>query len=226
MTKNEFRAILLGGLEAQKHLIQDEMGQWTVKGFIDNKSNLYTISTDTKVLSKILEIQLFPALVEIARVYKMKLELASHQNHYPDCTFVDSEGNRFAVDIKSTYMTSLNTCNGFTLGSYTGYFRNRASTKNILYPYSTYKAHFVLGILYKRNIITEREMYNINDMGNIPSAVGDFIFILHEKYKLATKLAGSGNTKNIGGVKNIQRLINGQGDFESEDEFDRYWMNY
>jgi len=223
MTTQEFQALLLGGLEARRSLIEDSNGQWTIKGFIDSDTNLYTISTDTKVLSKI---QLFPGLVEIANVNNMKLELAKHQNHYPDCTFIDSEGNRFAVDIKSTYIKDRNTCNGFTLGAYEGYFRNRTGVKNILYPYNSYKAHLVLGILYERFPISEREVFSLNDIDNVNSAVGNFHFLLHEKYRLATRRPGSGNTKNIGGIKNIPRLLAGNGEFSSVEEFDQYWMNY
>jgi len=35
-------------------------GDWSIKGFIDVDQNVYTISSDTKIISKILEIQLFP----------------------------------------------------------------------------------------------------------------------------------------------------------------------
>jgi hypothetical protein len=35
--------------------VSTEDGQWTVKGFIDVYKNVYTISSDTKVVSKILE---------------------------------------------------------------------------------------------------------------------------------------------------------------------------
>ena len=37
-------------------------GQWSIKGFIDIYKNIYTISSDTKIVSKILEIHIFPEL--------------------------------------------------------------------------------------------------------------------------------------------------------------------
>lgn len=37
--------------------------QWTGKGFIDVYRTIYALSTDTKVISKILEIHLFPKLL-------------------------------------------------------------------------------------------------------------------------------------------------------------------
>ena len=43
------------------HISTDD-NQWTIKGFIDVFQNIYTISADTKIVSKILEIHLFPKL--------------------------------------------------------------------------------------------------------------------------------------------------------------------
>ena len=59
----------------------------------------------------------------------MQLKLTKEQNFYPDITFIDSEGNRYAVDIKSSYRKAPNRINGMTLGAFTGYFRNRQITK-------------------------------------------------------------------------------------------------
>jgi hypothetical protein len=42
--------------------LETNNGDWTVKGFIDIAKNIYTISVDTKVISKILELMIFPAL--------------------------------------------------------------------------------------------------------------------------------------------------------------------
>ena len=85
--------------------ISSEDGQWTVKGFIDIFKNIYTISVDTKIVSKILEIHLFPKIMEFANKYGYKIVLAEHQNYYPDISFVKmtNEKIKFAVDFKTTY---------------------------------------------------------------------------------------------------------------------------
>ena len=36
-----------------KHYVSTDSGDWTVKGFIDVFKNIYTISADTKIISKI-----------------------------------------------------------------------------------------------------------------------------------------------------------------------------
>ena len=62
--------------------------QWTIKGFIDVFENIYTISNDTKIVSKILEIQLFSKFVEFAHQNDFRLVLSEKQNWYPDVSFV------------------------------------------------------------------------------------------------------------------------------------------
>lgn len=207
-----------------------DSGEWIVKGFIDVYRNIYTISVDTKVISKIIELTLFPVLARFARHRNFDLILSEHQNHYPDITFVDESGNRIAVDVKSTYRVNNRRVNGFTLGSFTGYFRQRQSTKNIRFPYNSYSAHLVLGIMYSRsdNAIEEQRIYNLDELQQIASVIRDFQFFVHEKWKIASDRPGSGNTKNIGSEKLIETLLTGDGPFSEFGEavFDDYWQHY
>jgi hypothetical protein len=133
-------------------------------------------------------------------------------------------------DIKSTYRTSQDSVNGMTLGAFTGYFRHRNSTKNILYPYADYEGHYVLGIIYSRNetALDERTTYSLNDLATIPSVIHSFEFFAQPKYRIASSLPGSGNTKNIGSSTKIINLLEGNGIFSTlgEDVYDDYWMFY
>jgi hypothetical protein len=54
------------------------------------------------------------------------------------------------------------------------------------------------------------------------------IFFVQPKWKIANDIPGSGNTRNIGGITNIEKLIKGEGPFAQlgEDVFDDYWMGY
>jgi len=228
--KEHFRSLLNSHMESFTKAIADPKGDWVVKGFVDIAKNVYTISDDTKVISKILELLLFPNICKFAEQAKFKIHLSREQNHYPDLTFVDVSGNKFAVDLKTTYRSDNNNINGMTLGAFTGYFRERDSVKNITFPYSSYVGHFALGILYTRSDqeINERKMYTIEQLSEIPSVLKDFQFFVQEKYKIASDLPGSGNTKNIGSVKNISSLVSGSGPFSAlgEDTFNDYWMYY
>ncbi len=231
MTKEEFILKLRNAVKSFTPFVSTADGQWVVKGFIDIYKHIYTISTDTKVISKIIELYIFPLLFKFAHDNELRLELTKEQNFYPDITFIDKEGNLFAVDLKSSYRKSSLRINGMTLGAFTGYFRNRYSTKNVTYPYSYYKAHIVLGIIYSENntaIDDERKSYSIENLNEIISVVKDITFFVQEKWKIAIDRPGSGNTKNIGSVSLIKDLINGNGSFADlgEEIFDDYWTNY
>ncbi|MBR6022765.1 MAG: EcoRV family type II restriction endonuclease [Kiritimatiellae bacterium] len=209
--------------------MQTPSGDWTVKGFIDVRRMIYTISTDTKVVSKIVELYLFPRILTFAEENGLKLVLTKEQNFYPDLTFDDGTGNLFAVDIKSSYRRDGDSVNGMTLGAFTGYFRNRESTKNITFPYSRYKAHVVLGIIYSAaETVDEVRVHPLDELDRIQSVLKDFQFFVQEKWRIASDRPGSGNTKNIGSVSKISELVNGLGPFAElgEKVFDDYWMNY
>ena len=213
--------------------ISDSHGKWSIKGFIDIYKNIYTISSDTKIISKILEIHLFPLLVQFATKYGFKIVLAEHQNYYPDISFVDikNENIRFALDLKTTYRKTETLCNGFTLGSHGAYFTDRNGTKNIQFPYNSYLGHYCLGVIYNRTSpeeIDETKIFNLEQLNTISSVIGDFQFFVAEKWKIASDKSGSGNTANIGSIQNIQDILNGNGVFSKlgEEWFDDYWINY
>lgn len=236
MTEKEIFANNLTNFVAnlEKHVASDD-GQWTVKGFIDIFKNVYTVSSDTKIVSKILEIHLFPQILQFAQANGYHVVLAEHQNYYPDISFVkaDDESIRFAVDFKTTYRNpkKRHLCNGFTLGSHGAYFENRTSTKNIQFPYGSYLGHFCLGIIYDRAdgaTIDETRAHTLDELHSIASVVKNFHFFVTEKWKIASDKGGSGNTANIGSINNIDDIVNGRGMFSKLGEhwFDEYWMNY
>lgn len=117
-----------------------------------------------------------------------------------------------------------------TLGAFTGYFRNRDSSKNTLYPYRQYAGHYVLGVVYSQaeDAIDERQQYRFDDLERIPSVIRSFQFFAQPKYRIASTAPGSGNTKNIGSIATLNDLINGTGPFAAlgEEVYDDYWMYY
>ena len=230
MTVDDFRESLLSYLDEFGRTLATDAGDWVVKGFIDVYRNIYTISVDTKVVSKIIELMLFPVISQFAAENDYKMVLSEYQNHYPDVSFIAPDGTKIAFDLKSTYRRGANTVSGFTLGAFTGYFRRRHSTKNITFPYEQYAAHFVLGIIYSRSdeAVDERRIYTMDDLQDIVSVVKNFTLLLQEKWRIANDRPGSGNTKNIGSVRNIEALVEGKGPFAQygEEVFDDYWMNY
>ena len=234
-SKHEFEAALNGLAATLSNHVSASDGQWTIKGFIDTFKQIYAISSDTKVVSKILEIHLFPAILAFAERHNFVVVLAEHQNYYPDLSFVSKEDEtwKFAVDFKTTYRNTRRPwlCNGFTLGSHGEYFENRASSKNIQFPYGSYSAHYCLGIIYDRadNQTTgDTRPYTLDELHSITSVISNFQIFVAEKWKIAGDKPGSGNTANIGSIQRIEDILSGNGMFANlgEEWFDDYWMNF
>lgn len=206
---DDFRRELWSYCEEFKRTIATDAGDWVVKGFIDIYRNIYTISVDTKVVSKIIELMLFPIISRFASERGYGMVLSEYQNYYPDISFVAPDGTKIALDLKSTYRLNADRVNGFTLGAFTGYFRQRDSAKNITFPYEQYDAHFVLGVIYSRSpeVTDERRVYTLDELQDIVSVVGDFTFLLQEKWRIASDRPGSGNTKNIGSVQDVRASL-------------------
>ncbi len=251
----EFENALNEFVNELKRYVSTETGDWTIKGFIDVYKNIYTISSDTKIVSKILEIHIFPEILRFAEEAGYKIILAEHQNWYPDLTFVHKRDDKvkFALDLKTTFRRN-KTSAGFTLGSHGGYFKERDKDKNIQFPYNQYIGHYCLGIIYTRadfdsdlseteifqvedlsvqygelqDPIGERKVTNIDNLKSITSVIKDFDFFAAPKWKIASDSQGSGNTANIGSIKDIEDLKAGNGVFSrlGENWFDEYWMNY
>ena len=253
--KSRFEAALDEFVKDLQSFVSTETGEWTVKGFIDIYKNIYTISSDTKIVSKILEIHIFPEILKFAEKNGYKIVLAEHQNWYPDLTIMDKANSdvKFALDLKTTFRRNNKTA-GFTLGSHGAYFKERDKDKNIQFPYNQYLGHYCLGIIYTRedfdddlaeteifqvqeleeqyetnnDPIKDRQVTNVSNLKSITSVIKDFDFFAVEKWKIASDRRGSGNTANIGSINDIGDLKSGNGVFckLGEEWFDEYWINY
>lgn len=252
--KSDFKRELDKFADKLKKYVSTDNGDWSVKGFIDVYKNIYTISSDTKIVSKILEIHIFPQILQFADSIDYKIILAEKQNWYPDLTFVHKKNDevKFAVDIKTTFRRNDKTA-GFTLGSHGGYFKERDKDKNIQFPYNQYTGHYCLGVIYTRTDVSEdlseteiyqiedlqeeyetpnkkvgkREVKTVKNLKSITSVIKDFDFFASEKWKIASDKQGSGNTANIGSIVDIADLKNENGIFSKLGEkwFDEYWIN-
>lgn len=233
--KRTFQTQLDAFTKTLKTHLLDETNQWTIKGFIDVFQNVYTISADSKIISKVLEIHLFPLFLQFAQKHDYHLILAEHQNWYPDISFISKKDPKikFALDLKTSYVLEdyPEFCNGFTLGSHGAYFTEREKSKNIQFPYSEYLGHYCLGIIYQRTVLDkleETKIYQLSELKEIPSVIQDFTFFAIEKWKIASDKSGSGNTANIGSIQKISDILAGNGVFKNlgEEWFDEYWINY
>lgn len=204
-----------------------------IAGFLTKDDNVYPLGTDTKVLSTAFELIARPIVYEIADKHGYQVYEPTQQNYYPDFTLMKSPGDteKIAVDIKTTYRefkTDGTWRAKFTLGSYASFMRN--GTKNIAFPYSHYKKHYIIGFIYTREEIDNFHVFKLEDRNKITYPIKDVEYFCQEKYKIADYTTGSGNTENIGSItaSTIDDFKNGTGPFAElgEEVFHDYWVNF
>lgn len=221
---------IIGFSNKFKELTKD--WDWKVEGFLDTNGYVHPIDSDTKVISTVFERLSSPVIRTIASSEDYTVEVAN-QTTYPDFTLSKkgkdgSLEHRIAIDIKTTYSQREML---FTLGGYNSFLRNDA--KNILYPYSTYNEHWIIGFIYNReNLFDEYDLDSMPKAGAIQCSYSLNTFFIREKSSITGLRAGSGNTKNIGSVKvkNAQVFHSVQGPFTNfnnpKKACDKYWRNY
>lgn len=210
--------------------VADRKISWEIAGFLSFDNNIYSIGTDTKVISTVFETLAAPLIKDIAEKHGYDVS-GSKQTVYPDFTLTPKgkASNRIAIDIKTTYQESAHDSIGFTLGSYTSFLRN--GTKNICYPYSEYCSHWIIGFVYIRRLGVQSKVYaRSSNFDGIVCPYSDVRYFVQDKYKIAGLRPGSGNTTNIGSIvtPDINQFVQDKGPFAryGEDVFVAYWRQY
>jgi hypothetical protein len=203
---------------------------WEVAGFLSLDGRIYSIGTDTKVISTIFETLAAPLIEDIAQKYSYEVSLAN-QTVYPDFTLTPrgKTHNRIAIDVKTTYQRSARSPIGFTLGSYTSFLRN--GTKNICHPYHEYCSHWIIGFIYVRREGVRSKVHTMSEkLDGILCPYSNVRYFVQEKYRIAGLRPGSGNTANIGSFSttDVEDLVRGRGPFAQYGEkvFEDYWKQY
>lgn len=212
--------------------LEEVQNGYSLCGVVDRRARVYPLGSDTKVISTLFEIVARQAVAAYADRVGMELVEPTKQNHYPDFTLMrDGEDRKkIALDVKTTYRREGQTRFGFTLGSYTSYIRSETEGKNIVFPYSHYGEHWIIGFVYKRvegKRDTSGRIYSFDTLRQIPIPFDDVEVFMQEKWRIAGDRAGSGNTANIGSISGtVEDFSAGNGVFASEAEFLEYWRGY
>ena len=202
---------------------------WEVFGFHGSNGKVYPFGTDSKVLSTVFESLAAPLIVEIASRFGYTVESAP-QTIYPDFTLTPPgmEMNRIAVDVKTTYRRKSSRF-VYTLGSYTSFIRN--GTKNILYPYTEYSQHWILGFAYSRSSgVASKSHTGDAPTSSLSCPYEDVDYFIQEKFRIGGVRPASGNTTNIGSLisPDFEDFRQGRGPFAElgPEVFEEYWRHY
>ena len=205
---------------------------YSLCGVVDRRARVYPLGSDTKVISTLFEIVARRAVAAYAKSEGLHLVEPSKQNHYPDFTLMRCRGDpeKIALDVKTTYREERQSKFAYTLGSYTSYIRPKTEGKNIVFPYSQYGEHWVIGFVYERaegKRDTSGRVYSTDELDEVPVPFDDVEVFIQEKWRIAGDRAGSGNTTNIGSISGtIEDFTAGNGVFSSEKEYLSYWRGY
>lgn len=194
--------------------------RWNVKGMIHSDNTISQLPPESRVVSEILQSIVIQSLLPaIQSIKPLKMTVNSQYGRsYPDITL--HGGNQmFAVDIKSARLSTADpdTISRMTLGTYDGYFLhpNEKKLQQKKYCYNDYAQHWIIAVVYcwYPNKPTS-DMVKI-----VATCVG-------QKWQFAGKVAGSGDTANIGGITSLRRLQSLDSVFKSNLEFESYWREY
>lgn len=205
---------------------------YKICGVIDEQGNIYPLGADTKVLSTIFELIARPLVAKVAAANGYEVVEPEVQNSYPDFTLMKnvSDKQKIAIDVKTTYRNESNETFGYTLGGYTSFIRPGNENKNIVFPFTDYAKHIVIGFVYDRvakKKSASHALHTVSQLSKIQRPYENVEVFIQEKWKIASDRAGSGNTTNIGSITGkLQDFIGGKGPFKSEDEFLEYWRGY
>ena len=184
-------------------LLESYQTEYDICGVTSTTGKIYPLGSDTKVLSTIFELFSRPIINQFAKENGYEVIEPDKQNHYPDLILVKpgKENEKIAIDVKTTYVDKENEKFSYTLGGYTSFIRHE--TKNIVFPFSQYKEHWVMGYVYTRladKKSAAQKIYTFDKVSEIELPYKDVKFFFQEKWKIAGDKAGSGNTTNIGSI--------------------------
>lgn len=186
--------------------------------------HLLPLPKEPAALANVLEVSIVNFLLErVGSTGGQLVARRGEERFYPDLEISGPgvDGNYYAIDVKIarrgvTKLGRLTKSTQSRITLYTGntYFKYpEASWPGTFRPFADYKQHLdVLGI------------YTLNSA--TASRVEDLELIVHEAWRIASKQRSSTTREYIGAVQKLDDLRAGRGEFDTEEEFYRYWRRF
>ena len=76
-----------------ERIFEEHNISYDVKGIITTDKKIYSLGTDSKVLSTVFELLVRPVIYQVAQQNGMIVREAKAQNYYPDFTLMESEAD-------------------------------------------------------------------------------------------------------------------------------------
>jgi hypothetical protein len=179
--------------------------------------HLLPLPSEPAALANVMEIELRKHLLEAALLTPGAEAAEGTERSYPDLEFSGpafGEGYH-AVDIKCARRSDSGRSLRNSIALYTGntwFLWPTLKFGGILRPFGDYTELLSIVVIYTY-------------ASDVPERITDVQVLAHETWRLASKGRSSGTREYIGSITNIDRLVAGNGDFASAEEFYSYWRH-
>jgi hypothetical protein len=175
---------------------------------------------ESRIVTVILQTLALPEITSWAESHNVSVgDLSEYTRGYPDYELSGGDlGKRLiALDIKSARLKGGDRISRMTLGSYHGYFLHPDEKKLLRgkRSYNDYDEHWIAAFIYKWN--PEKPT---------PGMVEIVERIVAHKWQVASRISGSGDTANIGGISSLSNLRDLRSEFAGKEDFEEYWRIY
>lgn len=216
----DVRGVFRANPEATYPLVANN--EFELDALIDAGGHLLPLPKESAALANVLEVGIVDYLLEQAAQIDGLIARRGTERGYPDLEFTgDALGGEFhAVDVKIARRKKLkkgvskNTESRITLYTGNTYFMYpQLHWPGTFRPFDGYSTHLdVIGI------------YTLNE--DSTARVDDLELIVQPAWKIASKQRSSTTREYIGAVVDIEALREGRGDFETPEQFYKFWRKY
>jgi len=185
---------------------------------LEDGGHFLPLPKEPAALANILEVSVVDYLIERVEG-TLGLEVArGTERGYPDLEFTGPalDGQFYSVDVKVARRARGGRRTQSRITLYTGntFFRfPQLHWPGTFRPFDDYARHLSLICIYTLEEVA-------------PSRASNLELLLHETWRIASRQRSSTTREYLGAVVNIDALRNGEGEFESPEDFYRYWRRF
>jgi hypothetical protein len=185
---------------------------------LEDGGHFLPLPKEPAALANIIEVSVVDFLIERTERTLGLVVARGTERGYPDLEFTGAalEGGFNAVDVKVARRGASRRRTQSRITLYTGntYFRfPQLRWPGTFRPFDDYSRHLALICIY-----TFEEAHY--------SRVADLELLVHETWRIASRQRSSTTREYLGAVDNIESLRAGSGEFDSADDFYRYWRRF
>jgi Restriction endonuclease EcoRV len=185
---------------------------------LEEGGHLYSLPKESAALANVIEVALVDFLLERLDSVDEAAGRRGEERSYPDLeVYGDSFGGGYhAVDIKMARLKKSGKQTQSRCTLYTGntYFKwPQIRWPGMFRPFDEYSSHLDIVGVYRLDT-------------SYRGRVRDLELIVHEPWRIASRERSSTTREYLGAVVNVEALRAGRGEFETQEEFYRYWRSF